>query len=82
MPTNITCSRRRFLGTTTAAWATVSIAPGSIFGAASPNAKLNLAGIGVGGVGFGQLDACEKAGFQIACLCDVDQVYAKKAFDK
>jgi hypothetical protein len=43
---------------------------------------LNLAGVGVGGVGFGQLQACEKAGFRIASLCDVDHEYAKKAFDR
>ena len=38
--------------------------------------------MGVGGVGFGQLQACEKAGFQIVALCDVDDVYAKKAYDR
>jgi predicted dehydrogenase len=41
-----------------------------------------LAGIGVGGVGFGQLQSCDKAGFQIIALCDVDDAHAKKAFDR
>jgi predicted dehydrogenase len=43
---------------------------------------VRLAGVGVGGVGFGQLQECEQAGFQIAALCDVDDAYAKKAFDR
>ncbi len=51
-------------------------------GPTAPSEQLNLAGIGVGGVGFSQLQACEKAGFRIAVLCDVDQQYAKRAFDR
>ena len=81
----ISCSRRQFLGTAAAAWATVSIVPAHVLGAEgqrSPSQRVRLAGVGVGGVGFGQLAECEQAGFQIAALCDVDDVYAKKAFDK
>jgi len=48
----------------------------------APSCKIALAGVGVGGVGFGQLAECEKAGFHITALCDVDDAYAKKAFDK
>jgi predicted dehydrogenase len=48
----------------------------------APSARFRLAGIGVGGVGYGQLAGCEQAGFQIAALCDVDDVYAEKAFTK
>ncbi|MCX7826326.1 MAG: Gfo/Idh/MocA family oxidoreductase [Verrucomicrobiae bacterium] len=44
--------------------------------------SLGGAGVGVGGVGFGQLKACEHAGFNIVALCDVDDVYAKKAYDQ
>ena len=33
-------------------------------------------------MGFGQVRECEKAGFEIAALCDVDDVYAQKAFDQ
>lgn len=72
-------SRRRFLRTAGAAWASVHFIPVRAFGA---NSRLNLAGVGIGGVGFPQLRDCEKAGFNIAALCDVDDVYAKKAFDK
>ncbi len=78
-------SRRRFLKTIAASWATIAIVPGSVLGLRgqiSPNNRLALAGIGVGGVGFSQLQECEKAGFQIVALCDVDHAYAKKAFDR
>jgi predicted dehydrogenase len=38
--------------------------------------------VGVGGVGFGQVQGCEKAGFHVGVLCDVDDVYAKRAYDR
>jgi len=79
------CSRRDFLRVSAAAWATLSVVPGHVLGAAgqpTPNSRPQLAGVGVGGVGFGQLDECEKAGFRIIALCDVDDVYAKKAYDR
>jgi predicted dehydrogenase len=72
-------TRRHFLRVAGVAWAAVHFIPARVFGA---NSRLSLAGVGVGGVGFPQLRDCEKAGFQIAALCDVDDVYAKKAFDK
>ena len=75
-------SRRRFLTTAAVTCAAVSIVPASVLGQAAPSAKPSLAGVGVGGVGFGQLGECEKAGFHITALCDVDDVHAKKAFDK
>lgn len=65
--------------------AAVSIVPRHVLGGpgqVAPSEKPVLAGVGVGGVGFGQMQACEKAGFGVAALCDVDEVYAKKAFDK
>ncbi len=71
--------RRQFLRTSAAALAAVSVVPASVFGA---NNRPALAGVGVGGVGFGQLQDCEKAGFQVTVLCDVDDVFAKKAYDK
>jgi len=78
-------TRRRFLRATAATWGAVSIVPSHVLGAEGqipPSGRLNLAAVGVGGVGFGQVQACEKAGFHIAALCDVDDVYAKKAYDK
>ena len=76
---------RRQLLFTAAAAGVVTIVPRHVLGGEGqtpPSAKPNLAGVGVGGVGFGQLQGCEEAGFHMAALCDVDDVYAKKAFDR
>jgi hypothetical protein len=81
----LTHSRRRFLAMTGTAMAGFGILPGRLpgqTGSASPNGNVQLAGVGVGGVGFSQLQDCEKAGFKIVALCDVDDNYAKKAFDR
>jgi predicted dehydrogenase len=78
-------SRRRFLKVAAAMWATVNILPRRVLGGpgqTAPSEKVNLAGVGVGGVGFGQLRSCDQVGFNIVALCDVDDVYAKKAYDK
>ncbi|MBN1422342.1 MAG: Gfo/Idh/MocA family oxidoreductase [Planctomycetes bacterium] len=78
-------SRRRILGGTAATFASALFLPRHVLAGAArkaPSERLNLLGIGVGGVGFGQVQACERAGFQVAGLCDVDDVYAKKAFDR
>ncbi len=46
----------------------------------APGNTLNLAGIGVGGVGRSYLEGC--AGENIAALCDVDTKYAARTFEK
>ncbi|MFP4502963.1 MAG: Gfo/Idh/MocA family oxidoreductase [Candidatus Hydrogenedentota bacterium] len=46
----------------------------------SPNEKLNIAGIGVGGMGKGDIMAC--TGENIVALCDVDKDQAAEAFYK
>ncbi len=77
-------TRREALGAV-AAMATVALVPRHVLGGAghaAPSDQPVLAGVGVGGVGFGQLQACESAGFHVAALCDVDDVYARKAFDR
>jgi predicted dehydrogenase len=51
-------------------------------GQTAPSDKPALAGVGVGGVGYGQMQGCEQAGFEVVALCDVDDVYADKAFKK
>jgi len=65
-----------------AVWATITVAPGRAKGRPSPAETLNLAGVGVGGVGFGHLQEAEQAGFRIAALCDVDDAHARKAYDR
>jgi predicted dehydrogenase len=59
-----------------------SIVPSHVIGAngqTPPSEKLNIAGIGIGGQGRGNLSACRKE--NIVALCDVDSVYAAKTFD-
>lgn len=77
-------SRRQFLGTGVGV-AAFSVVPRHVLGGTehvSPSEKPVLAAVGVGGVGFGQVQGCERAGFQVGVLCDIDDVYAKKAYDK
>lgn len=46
------------------------------------NAKLNLAGIGVGGQGRSDLDSLAGAGVNVVALCDVDQARAGDIYQK
>ena len=74
-------TRRAFLGRTALAAATVTIVPRHVLGGdgkPSANEKLNIAGIGVGGQGAGDLR--EMAGENIVALCDVDWAYAAHTF--
>src|SRR5690606_16860802 len=75
-------SRRKFIRNTTAA-ASFSIVSshvlGSVTGHVAPSDKLNIAGIGVGGMGRRNL--ANMATENIVALCDVDWRYAAKTFD-
>ncbi len=76
-------SRRKFIGGTMAAAAGVSIVPRHVLGGVgykAPSDTLNIAGVGVGGMGFGNLGRMSSE--NIVALCDVDWKYAKRAFDK
>ncbi len=75
------CTRRQFVGSAAAVWATINILPSRLLGADAPSKKTTLAGVGIGGVGHGQLKELASAGFQIAALCDVDDSYGAKTFD-
>lgn len=73
-------SRRTFVGSAAAA-AAFTIVPRHVLGGAgftSPNEKLNIAGIGVGGRGRSVLRDCRKE--NIVALCDVDDNYAARTF--
>lgn len=77
-----TMSRRKFLKTGAIAAAGLTVVPSSVlgqkFGSTAPSDKLNIAGIGVGGRGFGVLKGLESQ--NIVGLCDVDWKYSDKAF--
>jgi len=73
-------SRRTFLKSSTAAAFAFSYVPSRLLGQEAPSNKLNIAGIGVGGMGGGNLKACE--GENIVALCDVDSDYAAGTFKK
>ena len=73
---NRTVSRRQFASTTAMAALSAAIVPSRVLGAQAPSNKLNIAAIGVGGMGGANLKACE--GENIVALCDVDSAYAAK----
>lgn len=78
---NIT--RRDFIGRTGAVAAGLTILPGNVisgFGHRAPSDKLNIAVIGIGGMGNSNLMAVAPTE-NIVALCDVDWAYAKKVFD-
>jgi len=71
---NTKLSRRNFLKTSgaaaTAAFA-LNVVPSKVLGADAPSNKLNIAGIGIGGMGMGNLRGCMDE--NIVALCDVDK---------
>ena len=78
MDQNSGISRRAFLGGTAAA--AFTFLPSHVLGrgAASPNSKLNIAGVGIGSQGAVDLE--QVASENIVALCDVDWDYAAKTF--
>jgi hypothetical protein len=76
-------NRRRFLATSAQAGAGLLILRNSklAFGTEA-NSKLNIAGIGVGGQGRGQLDAFAHLGHNLVALCDVDTRRAGDIYQK
>ncbi|MGO8746966.1 MAG: Gfo/Idh/MocA family protein [Thermoguttaceae bacterium] len=80
---NLFLTRRRFLGTSAAGLASVTIVPRcavAVSGRTSPNEKLNIAGIGVGGQGAA--DMGQFSGENIVALCDVDTKRAEGTLQK
>ncbi len=78
-------SRRDFMVRTGTALAAFSIVPRGVLGGpgrTSPSDKPVVAGVGIGGVGHGQIQSCDKAGFHVAVLCDVDDVKADRTYKK
>jgi hypothetical protein len=67
-------SRRKFIGTSGTVAAGLTILPSSVIsglGHKAPSDKLNIAVVGIGGVGESNLNAVKKSE-NIVALCDVD----------
>src|SRR5881396_39703 len=78
-------NRRQFLHRAGAGVALFNILPGSLLNGAeslSPNAKLSVAGIGIGSRGGADVSEVAGLGHNIVALCDVDEKYAAKEFAK
>lgn len=76
-----TASRRDFVKTSLSGLAAITILPSKVIaglGYPAPTDKLNVAVIGVGGVGFRNLTNLKSE--NIVALCDVDGDYGEKAF--
>jgi predicted dehydrogenase len=75
-------NRRQFIRGTAAGVAMFHILPGQVAGAErlSPNAKINVAGIGIGSQGGGDISGMAAEGHNVVALCDVDDKYAAKKF--
>ena len=74
--------RRGFLKGTAGAAALAAFPHTFFIGSAglSANEKLNIAGVGIGGMGKSNISRCD--GENIVALCDVDQEYAGKVFKR
>jgi len=76
-----TLTRKQFLGKTAVATAGLTIVPSFVvsgLGYKPPSDKLNIAGIGIGGMGRTNLKHASTE--NIVALCDVDWKYADKTF--
>jgi len=80
-------SRRDFFGSAAVAATAFTIVPRHVLGGAGytpPSEKLNVAGVGVGGMGRRNIDNIASVrrsdGENIVALCDVDEKYAAKTF--
>jgi len=82
MAQNKQLSRRDFIGTTSLAAAGLSIVPSNTIaglGHKAPSDKLNIAGVGIGGMGFSNLKNMTTE--NIVALCDIDWDHSKDCFN-
>ncbi len=71
------------MGTAAAAMAAVTFVPRHVLGGPGntpPSEKLNVAGVGIGGMGQNNVRACESE--NIVALCDVDWAYSADVFKR
>lgn len=82
--TQQTTTRRDFLRRTATVLSTAMVVPAHVVGRGgepAPSARLNIAGIGAGGMGAGDIDAVAP-GNNIVALCDVDMRRSAETFKK
>src|SRR5690349_23253935 len=75
-------TRRKFLGSVAAGSAAAALVPRHVLGRGftPPSDLLNIAGVGIGGMGRQNL--INMASQNIVALCDVDWGYADKGFER
>jgi len=76
-------TRRKFLSASAATALGFTIVPRHVLGGAGqtpPSERVNIAGIGVGGMGGGDIATVSKLGTNIVALCDVDDVRGADSF--
>jgi predicted dehydrogenase len=76
-------SRRAFLATAGGTALTFTIVPRHVLGGSGqtpPSERINVAGIGAGGMGGGDISTVSKLGANIVALCDVDDVRGAGSF--
>jgi predicted dehydrogenase len=81
--TDASQSRREFLTAAAGAWA-FTIVPRHVLGGAgfvAPSERVNIAGIGAGGMGGGDIATMAKLGANVVALCDVDDTRAAGSFN-
>jgi len=82
MGKNSKITRRGFIGTTSTLAAGLMIVPSNTIaglGHKAPSDKLNIAGVGIGGMGFTNLKNMETE--NIVALCDIDWDHSKRCFE-
>jgi len=78
-------NRRQFISGTAFGVAMFNILPARMLNGAervSANDRINIAGIGVGAQGGGDIDAMAREAHNIVALCDVDDKYAARTFGR
>ena len=82
MAKNKNMGRRKFIGTSSTIAAGFMIVPPNVIaglGHKAPSDKLNIAGVGIGGMGLSNLKNMSTE--NIVALCDVDWDHSKRCFD-
>src|SRR5579863_8301898 len=81
MPKKSNLSRRKFFTKVATGSAAIAIVPRNVLGRGftPPSDMLNIAGVGIGGMG--RTNLINLASQNIVALCDVDWGYADKGFD-